>query len=64
MNKITNPPHYTQGTIEPLDYIFANNMTFLEGNIIKYVTRYKYKNGIIDLQKALFYLTKLIELQE
>jgi len=58
-NKIS-PNHYKQGSIEPIDFILANNMNFLEGNIIKYVSRYKFKNGVEDLKKAKFYLEKLI----
>lgn len=58
---INKPEHYTKGKIEPIDYIKSNDLNFLEGNIIKYVTRYKFKNGLEDLQKANFYLTKLIE---
>jgi hypothetical protein len=52
--------HY-QLPIEPWDYIVANNLGYLEGNVIKYVTRYKQKNGIEDLLKAQHYLEKLIE---
>jgi hypothetical protein len=48
-------------TIEPWDYIVKNNLGYLEGNIIKYVTRYKGKHGVEDLQKARHYLDKLIE---
>ena len=58
---INKPKHYISGSIEPIDYIIANNMNFLEGNIIKYITRYKYKNGKEDLLKAEFYLKKLIK---
>ena len=58
-NKIS-PSHYKQGSIEPIDFIIANNMDFLTGNCIKYLTRYKFKNGIEDLKKAKFYLEKLI----
>lgn len=53
--------HYESCKIEPIDFIVANNMNFLEGNIIKYVTRYKEKNGFEDLQKAEQYLVWLIE---
>lgn len=60
-DKINWPKHYTQGTIQPLDFIDANGMDFLEGNVVKYVTRYKMKNGLEDLKKAEFYLKKLIE---
>lgn len=58
-NKIS-PEHYKQGSIEPIDFILANKMNFLEGNIIKYVFRYKFKNGVEDLKKAKFYLERLI----
>ena len=58
---INKPPHYTQGGIEPIDFITANNMSFCQGNVVKYVTRYSYKNGIEDLKKAAFYLNRLIE---
>ena len=47
--------------IEPWDYIVANNIGYLEGNVIKYVSRYKSKNGLEDLKKARHYLDKLIE---
>ena len=61
---INTPSHYTQGGIQPIDYIEANNMNFLEGCIIKYITRYKYKNGLQDLKKAKNYLDRLIDREE
>jgi hypothetical protein len=57
---INKPPHYNQGLIEPIDFIKSQNMSYIEGNIIKYTTRYKFKNGIEDLKKAQWYLDKLI----
>ena len=54
------PKHYNKGKIEPWDFIVSQGMDFLEGNIVKYISRYKYKNGIEDLQKARTYLDKLI----
>ena len=54
-----NPEHYTQG-IECIDYITSKNMSFLEGNVVKYVTRYRMKNGLEDLEKAKWYLERLI----
>ena len=53
--------HYKNKVIQPWDYIVANDMGYLAGNIIKYVTRYKDKNGVEDLKKARHYLDKLIE---
>ena len=56
--------HYKQKSIEPWDYIVANGIGFLAGNAIKYLTRYKDKNGIEDLKKARHYIDKLIEVEE
>ena len=59
---ITKPEHYCAGfQIEPLDYILKNGLDFLEGNIIKYISRYDMKGGVKELNKAKFYLEKLIE---
>ena len=53
--------HYITKPIQPWDYIIANGMGYLEGNIIKYISRYKEKGGLDDLIKASHYLEKLIE---
>lgn len=58
---VSHPAHYTQGNIEVIDFITDQKMNYLEGNIIKYVSRYKFKNGIEDLRKARFYLDALVE---
>tara|TARA_Y100000310_G_scaffold189040_1_gene188995 strand:- start:218 stop:439 length:222 start_codon:yes stop_codon:yes gene_type:complete len=60
-DSINHPKHYTKGKIEPIDFINANDMDYLEGNIIKYISRYKYKGGTEDLEKAGFYLKMLIQ---
>lgn len=52
--------HYKVG-IQPIEYILANNLGMCEGNVIKYVTRWKNKGGIEDLKKAIHYLELLIE---
>jgi len=57
---IHHPKHYTRG-IECWDYIVSHGMGYLEGNIIKYITRYKDKGGAEDLLKARAYLDRLIE---
>lgn len=54
------PNHYKGNGIQPIDLIESMNMSFNQGNIIKYVSRYKNKNGLEDLQKAKFYLERLI----
>ena len=56
-----SPYHYLKSGIQPLEYIIANDLSFIEGNIIKYVTRYKHKDGVEDLLKAQEYLKLLIE---
>jgi hypothetical protein len=56
--------HYLEKKIQPWDYIIANRLGYLEGNIIKYVTRYKEKGGLEDLVKASHYLEKLIEVTQ
>lgn len=55
--------HYKDKAIQPWDYIVANDLGYLEGNIVKYVSRWKDKGGVDDLRKAQHYLTKLIETQ-
>ncbi len=60
--RVHHPLHYNKG-IEMWDYAHSNNLDFFEGNIVKYITRWKEKNGIEDLKKAKQYLDKLIELQ-
>lgn len=55
--------HYKDKAIQPWDYIVGNNMGFLEGCIIKYVSRYQEKNGVRDLEKAKHFLEKLIEVR-
>jgi hypothetical protein len=58
-------PQYTgRGGIEPIDFITTNNFDFLEGNVIKYVARYKHKHGVADLKKARDYLNWLIAREE
>jgi hypothetical protein len=53
--------HYRKGKIQPWDYILANDIGFLEGTAIKYLTRWKYKNGVEDLKKARHVIDKAIE---
>jgi len=56
---INHPKHYNIG-LETTEYIDSWNMSFVEGNIIKYVSRYRYKKGLEDLRKAQWYLSYLI----
>jgi hypothetical protein len=56
--------HYKEKSIQPWDFIAANQLGYFEGNIVKYVTRWRDKGGINDLKKARHYLDKLIELED
>ena len=56
--------HYMDKAIQPWDYIVSNDLGFLEGNIVKYITRWNYKGGVEDLRKAQHYLAKLIEVAD
>lgn len=53
--------HYAIMKIQPIEFILANELGFCEGNVIKYLCRYKRKNGLEDLKKARQYLDFLIE---
>lgn len=67
-DNVNHPYHYKQGKREVIEIIedLTNDSFegFLIGNIIKYIARYKYKNGLEDLKKAKWYLDKLISCQE
>lgn len=52
--------HY-QLPIQPIEYIYKNGLGYMEGNVIKYVTRHENKNGAEDLRKAIHYLEMLLE---
>lgn len=55
--------HYKQCASQPVEYIFHNNLNYLQGNVVKYITRYKDKNGKEDLEKVKHYVDLLIELE-
>jgi|TARA_R100001510_G_scaffold36122_1_gene32613 hypothetical protein len=62
---VNSPPHYNKAGIECIEAISAATGDgyeyYLQGNIMKYVWRYRYKNGTEDLKKAQWYLNKLVE---
>ena len=62
---VNKPIHYNTGGIEAIEAIMAatneQSEGYLQGNIMKYIWRYRYKNGLEDLEKAQWYLNKLIE---
>lgn len=53
--------HYRHMAIQPAEFIIANELGFVEGNVIKYVCRYKDKGGVEDLRKARHYIDLLLE---
>ena len=62
MNKYgSHEDHYDKIKIEPIEFIQANDLSFAVGNVIKYVCRYKYKDGLKDLKKAKDYIEVLIK---
>ena len=54
--------HYKYLAIQPVEYITKNNIPYLEGNVIKYVTRHATKGGREDLEKARHYIDLILEL--
>lgn len=61
---MVNPRHYSKHAIEPWDYVAANKLGYFEGSAIKYITRWRDKNGLTDLRKAIRFIEKLIEVEE
>tara|TARA_R100001129_G_C5281121_1_gene236926 strand:+ start:676 stop:888 length:213 start_codon:yes stop_codon:yes gene_type:complete len=62
VDNINSPSHYTQGNIEVIVFILDQKMNYPQGNVIKYVCRYKHKGKPLeDLKKARWYIDKLIE---
>ena len=63
LDKQVSGNHYKDKGIQPIVYIHANNLGFCEGNVVKYVTRWREKGGEADLRKAIHYLELLIQLE-
>lgn len=55
--------HYRQFKIQPVEYIIANGIGFLAGNVIKYATRYSYKGGAEDIRKIIHYCELILEFE-
>jgi len=55
--------HYKSFVIQPVEFIHANEIPFIEGNCIKYLCRWKQKGGVKDLEKVKHYVDVLIELE-
>lgn len=61
---VNSPKHYTQGEMEVITAIEGLALDYHQGNVLKYVSRYRYKNGIEDLKKARWYIDRLIYIEE
>lgn len=55
--------HYKSMAIQPVEFINANSLDFLQGNVIKYTCRHKHKNGAADIKKAIHYLELILTMQ-
>lgn len=55
--------HYKEKGIQPIAYAHANDLSFFQGNVVKYVTRYKDKKGVEDVKKAIHYLQMILEFE-
>jgi len=64
VNQKINPAHYKQGKIEVIDFIIDQKMDYLTANVQKYISRWRFKDGLCDLKKARWFLDKLIEQEE
>jgi len=56
--------HYKRFKIQPIELIVLNNLNFLEGNVVKYVCRHRFKDGLKDLKKAKHYIEMLIDFKD
>ena len=63
LQKQVGGAHYAEMAIQPIEFITANDLSFLEGNIIKYVCRHKKKNGADDIKKAIHYCELLLQME-
>ena len=63
LNEQAGGSHYKDLTIQPVEYIYNNQLPYLEGNVVKYVTRHKSKNGAEDIRKAIHYCQLILELE-
>lgn len=61
MQKQVGGGHYKDLKIQPIEYILENNLGYCEANVVKYITRWRSKNGVEDLRKAKHYIDFLIE---
>jgi hypothetical protein len=63
LNDQAGGSHYKDLAIQPVEYIYNNQLPYLDGNVVKYVTRHKSKNGAEDIRKAIHYCQLILELE-
>ena len=61
VDKAESPQHYNKWAIEPIEYVMKNELGYCEGNVVKYITRWRDKGGAEDLIKAKRYIDILLE---
>lgn len=62
-NEQVGGEHYKSLKIQPIDYIIGNGMNFQDGNVVKYISRHRVKNGAEDVRKAIHYCKLILELE-
>ena len=60
-SNVYKPEHYARWRVEPITFIMQNELPYAEGNVVKYIMRWRYKNGLEDLLKARRYIDMIIE---
>jgi hypothetical protein len=63
LNKQEGGDHYKKCAIQPVEYIHANKLGFIEGSVVKYITRFRDKGGEADLRKIIHFVELLIEME-
>jgi len=55
--------HYMKMKIQPVEYIYANEMPYMDGNVVKYISRHRSKNGAEDVRKAIQYCQMILQME-
>lgn len=63
LNTQVGGSHYKDCKIQPIEFIHANNLGFMEGCIVKYAARHKQKNGAEDIKKIIHYANLILKLE-
>lgn len=63
LDKQEGGSHYKMFNIQPIEFIHANNIPFIEANVIKYITRHRNKNGAQDIRKVIHYCELLLQME-